>query len=71
MRLETPVLSAAVCKSFRIRHSPNSGTVRRFSLWNVFPLMEPAVWGFGLRRLISWGFLGAKAGVLVSEFSAS
>ena len=30
MRLVTPVLSAAVCKSSRIRHSPNSGTVRRF-----------------------------------------
>ena len=30
LRLVTPVLSAAVCKSSRIRHSPNSGTVRRF-----------------------------------------
>ena len=49
-------------KSSRIRHSPNSGTVRRFSPWNVFPLMEPAVRGFGLRLLISQGFLGAKAG---------
>ena len=24
--------------------------------------MEPAVWGFGLERLVSWGFLCAKAG---------
>ena len=61
MRLVTPVLATALCKSSRIRHSPNSGTVRRFSLWNVFPLMEPAVWGFGSRRLISQSFLGAKA----------
>ena len=30
MHLVTPVLSAAVCKSSRIRHSPNSGTVCRF-----------------------------------------
>ena len=30
MRLETPVLPTALCKSSRIRHSPNSGTVRRF-----------------------------------------
>ena len=30
MRLETHVLPIAVCKSCRIRHSPNSGTVRRF-----------------------------------------
>ena len=30
LHLVTPVLSAVVCKSSRIRHSPNSGTVRRF-----------------------------------------
>ena len=30
LRLETHVLPIAVCKSCRIRHSPNSGTVRRF-----------------------------------------
>ena len=30
MRLVTPVLPTALCKSSRIRHSPNSGTVRRF-----------------------------------------
>ena len=30
MRLETHVLTTAVCKSSRIRYSPNSGTVRRF-----------------------------------------
>ena len=32
----------ALCQNSRIRLSPNSGTVCRFSLWNVFPLMEPA-----------------------------
>ena len=30
LRLETHVLPIAACKSSRIRHSPNSGTVRRF-----------------------------------------
>ena len=30
MRLVTPVLPTALCKSSRIRHSPNSGTVCRF-----------------------------------------
>ena len=39
----------------------NSWTVRRFSLWNVFSFMEPAVWGFGLGLLRSQSFLGAKA----------
>ena len=31
MHLVTPVLPTALCKSSRIRHSPNSGTVRRFT----------------------------------------
>ena len=55
MRLETPILSTALCKSSRIRRKPNSGTVRRFSP------MKPAVWGFGLGLLRSQGFIGAKA----------
>ena len=37
LRLKTPVLGTAMSKSSRIRHSPNSGTVRRFPPWNVFP----------------------------------
>ena len=42
MRLETPVLSAALCKSSRILQSRILGIVCWFSLWNVFPLMKPA-----------------------------
>ena len=67
LRLETPVLSAALCKSSspvqKLKNSAkqNSWTVRRFSLWNVFSFMEPAVWGFGLGLLGGQGFIGAKA----------
>ena len=58
LRLVTPVLSAAVCKSSRIRRSrilglyagflfyqrlvPKLQIVCRFSPWNVFPPMKPA-----------------------------
>ena len=42
LRLETPVLGTAMSKSSRIRHSPNSGTVCRFTPWNVFLPLKPA-----------------------------
>ncbi|MBO8458163.1 MAG: hypothetical protein IAA81_08050 [Spirochaetes bacterium] len=35
--------------------------VCRFSPWNVFPPMKPAVWGFGLGLLGGQGVIGAKA----------
>ena len=69
MRLVTPVLLVAVCKSSRIRRKPNSGTVRRFSPLKpafFFPNSAKAEFvGFGSRFLESHGFLGAKAGFLL------
>ena len=59
LRLVTPVLSTALCKSSRIRHSPNSGTVRRFSLWNVFPPLKPAFFFPNSAPLNSGLWLGA------------
>ena len=54
----------SLCKGKKLQNSAkqNSWIVCRFSLWNVFPLMEPAVWGFGLRLLVRYGLLDAKAG---------
>ena len=46
-------------KSSRIRHSPNSGTVRRFSLWNVFPPLKPAFFFPNSAPLNSGLWLGA------------
>ena len=77
-----------LCKGTKPENSakPNSRTVCRFSPWNVFPPMKPAVWGFGLGLLVSQGFLCAKApldpppyavpslfeiGILITEFSVS
>ena len=53
--------ATALCKSSRIRRSRILGIVCRFSPWNVFPPMKPAVWGFGLGLLGGQGFIGAKA----------
>ena len=75
----------AKAQNSRIRQSRILGTVCRFPPWNVFPPLKPAICvpnsaqaefgGFGLRPLVSRGFLGAKAvnrtGVLISEFSVS
>ena len=51
-----------LCKGTKLQNSakPNSRTVCRFSPWNVFPPMKPAVWGFGLGLLGGQGFIGAK-----------
>ena len=43
MRLETHVLPIAVCKSCRIRHSPNSGTVRRFPVLPTALCQNPRI----------------------------
>ena len=55
--------SVFLCKGTKLKNSakPNSRTVCRFSPWNVFPPMKPAVWGFGLGLLGGQGFIGAKA----------
>ncbi|MBO8457279.1 MAG: hypothetical protein IAA81_03515 [Spirochaetes bacterium] len=57
MRLETPVLLAALCKSSRILQSRILGEFAgsRFG-------SRRAVSGFGLGLLVRQGFLGAKAG---------
>ena len=57
---DTAFLSAKAQNS-RIRRSRILGIVCRFSPWNVFPPMKPAVWGFGLGLLGGQGFIGAKA----------
>ena len=44
---ETAFFSAKAQNS-RIRRNRILGIVCRFSPWNVFPPMKPAVWGFGL-----------------------
>ena len=51
LRLETPILSTALCKSSRIRRKPNSGTVRRFS--PLKPAFFSGLWlgAFGRSRL--------------------
>ena len=51
----------AKTQNLRIRRSRILGIVCRFSPWNVFPPMKPAVWGFGLGLLGCQGFIGAKA----------
>ena len=38
--LETPVLPTALCQNSRIRHSPNSGTVRRNFMEESFSALE-------------------------------
>ena len=75
LHLVTPVLSAAVCKSSRIRHSPNSGTVRRFP---VLPTPCAKTREFGeaefsdcLPVFALECFSANETGVLISEFSAS
>ena len=57
LRLETPVLLAALCKSSRILQSRILGEFAgsRLGTWH-------AVSGFGSGLLVSGGFLGAKAG---------
>ena len=43
LRLVTPVLPKALCKSSRIRLTPNSGMVCRFPPWYAFSPVEPAI----------------------------
>ena len=51
----------ALCQNSRIRRSRILGIVCRFSPWNAFLPLIPAVWGFGLGLLVRQGFLCAKA----------
>ena len=49
----------ALCQNSRIRLSPNSGTVRRFPPWNVFPPLKPAFFFPNSAPLNSGLWLGA------------
>ena len=63
--------SVSLCKGTK---APEFG-IRRILTVRRFFFLQPAVWGFGLRLLISQGFLGAKAanetGIFFPEFSVS
>ena len=61
--LETPVLPTAVCKSSRIRHSPNSGTVCRFP---VLPTLCAKTPEFGFRRILGL-FAGFRLGMFFRQ----
>ena len=73
LRLETHILPIAVCKSSRIRHSPNSGTVRRFPVLPTPCAKTAKSCAFCDSLLVSAleCFSANETGVLISEFSAS
>ena len=85
LRLVTPVLPTALCKSSRIRLAPNSGMVCRFPSWCVFSPLGAGGRGLWLGGLSKEGLFGCQSapgppyavpslfeiGILITEFSVS